>query len=93
MLEQHIQTKIINQLRKEGWLCLKIIKLSAAGYPDLICHRNGETMYIEVKRESGSLSPIQKIRIKELRAQNINVKVWTNYEHNFNWNDSTELEF
>lgn len=50
-------------------------------------------MYIEVKRENGTLSDIQKLRIKELRAQNINVKIWTDYEHNFNWNDSTELEF
>ena len=82
--EQQIQTKIINKLRQEGWLCLKIIKLSASGYPDLLCHRNGETMYIEVKKIGGVLSELQKVRIKELRLKGINVKIWTDYEQDFN---------
>ena len=83
--EQQIQTKIINSLRREGWLCLKIIKLSASGYPDLLCHRNGETMYIEVKRHCGNLSELQKIRIEELREQGIIVKVWTDFNTDFIW--------
>ena len=83
MKEQQIQTKIINQLRKEGWLCLKIIKLSASGYPDIICHRNGETMYIEVKTWMGKLSELQKLRINELRNQGVNVKIWEKYEKDF----------
>ena len=83
--EQKIQTKIINQLRKEGWLCLKIIKLSASGYPDLLCHRKGETMYIEVKKPTGKLSELQKVRIKELTEKGINVKVWQDYEQDFEY--------
>ena len=83
MLEQQIQTKIINKLTKEGWLCLKVIKLSHSGYPDLICHRNGETMYIEVKRPLGKLSEVQKIRIEQLRSYGITVLIWTDYERNF----------
>jgi Holliday junction resolvase len=82
-LEQQIQTKIINKLRKEGWLCLKIIKLSASGYPDLICHKNGETMYIEVKRPLGKLSELQKVKIEELKNQGITVKVWTDFNTDF----------
>jgi Holliday junction resolvase len=83
MLEQQIQTKIIKKLTKEGWLCLKVIKLSHSGYPDLICHRNGETMYIEVKRPFGKLSEVQKIRIQQLRSYGITVLIWTDYECNF----------
>ena len=82
--EQQIQTKIINKLRQEGWLCLKIIKLSASGFPDILAHRNGETMYIEVKKIGGVLSELQKVRIKELRLKGINVKIWTDYEQDFN---------
>jgi len=85
LTEQKIQSKIIAKLQKEGWLCLKIIKLSASGYPDLLCHRQGETMYIEVKRPTGKLSEIQKIRIRQLREQGINVKVWEDYGKDFNW--------
>jgi Holliday junction resolvase len=84
MLEQQIQTKIIKQLTKEGWLCLKIIKLSASGYPDLLCHRDGETMYIEVKRHIGKLSALQELRISELRAKGITVKIWEGYGQDFN---------
>ena len=84
MLEQQIQTKIIKQLTKEGWLCLKIIKLSASGYPDLLCHRNGETMYIEVKRPVGKLSALQQLRIAELREKGITVKIWEGYGQDFN---------
>ena len=82
-LEQRIQTKIITKLQKEGWFCLKIIKLSKAGYPDILCHRNGETMYIEVKRPTGKLSELQKVRIKELRNLGIMVKIWEDYETDF----------
>jgi Holliday junction resolvase len=81
--EQQIQTKIINSLRKEGWLCLKIIKLSVSGYPDLLCHRKGETMYIEVKRPLGKLSELQKVRIEELKEHGITVKVWTDFNTDF----------
>jgi Holliday junction resolvase len=81
--EQQIQTKIINKLQQEGWLCLKIIKLSASGYPDILAHRNGETMYIEVKRPLGKLSELQKVRIEELKKQGITVKVWTDFNTDF----------
>jgi len=85
MLEQAIQSKIIKKLTQEGWLCLKIIKLSKSGYPDLLCHKDGKTMYIEVKRPNGKLSEIQKLRIKELRDNGINVKVWEDYGKDFSW--------
>jgi len=49
----------------------------------LICHRDGETMYIEVKRPMGKLSEVQKIRIEQLRCYGITVLIWTDYERNF----------
>ena len=52
--------------------------------PDILCHRQGETMYIEVKRESGKLSEVQKVRIEQLRNQGIIVKIWTDYGKDFN---------
>ena len=44
-------------------------------------------MFIEVKKTDGKLSELQKVRIKELREKNINVKIWTDYETDFNWKD------
>ncbi len=85
ILESVIQKKIINRLQKEGWLCIKLIKTNWNGVPDLICHRNGETMYIEVKQPSGKLSELQKVRIAELKEKGITVKVWQDYGSDFEY--------
>jgi len=85
ILEQAIQKKIINQLQKEGWLCIKLIKTNWNGIPDLLCLRNGLTMFVEVKREKGKLSELQKVRIKDLKEKGFEVKVWTDYNTDFIW--------
>jgi Holliday junction resolvase len=81
--EQKIQTKIINRLTKEGWLCVKLIKTSKNGIPDLMCLKEGVTIFIEVKRPNGKLSELQKIRIKQLKDLGFNCKIWIDYETNF----------
>ena len=80
LTEQKIQTKIINQLTKEGWLCVKLIKTSKNGIPDLMCLRDGVTMFIEVKKPNGKLSELQKIRIKQLKDLGFECKIWTDYD-------------
>jgi len=84
MTEQQLQTKIKNKLQKEGWEIVKLIKTSWNGIPDLMCLRNGQTMFIEVKKEkTGVLSELQNIRIKMLRDQGFITKIWTDYETDF----------
>ena len=85
MLEKQIQKKIINQLQKEGWLCVKLIKTSCNGIPDLLCLRNGITMFVEVKREQGEFSELQKVRVEQLKQKGFEVKVWTDYNTDFVW--------
>ena len=83
ILEQAIQKKIITQLEKQGYFVLKLIKCNKNGYPDLIAVKENETIFIEVKKNDGILSELQKVRIKELRSRGINVKIWTGYEQDF----------
>ena len=83
LTEQAIQKKIITQLEKQGYFVLKLIKCNKNGYPDLIVIKENETIFIEVKRPDGVLSELQKVRIKELRSRNINVKIWHGYEQDF----------
>lgn len=83
LTEQAIQKKIITQLEKQGYFVLKLIKCNKNGYPDLIAIKEDETIFIEVKRPDGILSELQKVRIKELRSRNINVKIWQGYEQDF----------
>jgi len=83
MIESKIQTKIILQLTKEGWYCVKLTKTNKNGIPDLMCLRKGVTMFIEVKQVGGKLSEIQKYRHEEIRKQGFKVKVWSAYNTDF----------
>ena len=69
MREQKIQKKITDQLTKDGWFVIKLMKTSINGIPDLMALRNGTTKFIEVKKPGGTISVIQQYRIKELRKQ------------------------
>jgi Holliday junction resolvase len=78
MLESQIQAKIIKRYQSEGWIVVKLIKTNTNGIPDLMCLRNGETIFIEVKRPTGKLSELQKHRIKQLEDEQF--KVFVLYE-------------
>lgn len=71
-LESKIQSQIITRLRKDGWLVNNLIQTTLNGTPDLITHRDGITIYIEVKREGQKPRPLQLFRMKELAAHGIN---------------------
>jgi len=62
----NFQAKIKNHYIKLGYNVLKIIKLSDNGYPDLMCLKDGISIFIEAKEEKDTLKPLQKMRIKEL---------------------------
>lgn len=83
MTEQQIQTKIIKKLELDGYYVLKLIKTNKNGIMDLIAIKNNITTFVEVKRPTGKLSELQKVRIKELRDLGINVKVWYDYDKDF----------
>lgn len=83
MLESIRQTKIKKQLEKDGWFVIKLIKTSINGIPDLMALKNGETIFVEVKQPTGTLSEIQKYRIKELREKGFLVYIWTDYKINY----------
>lgn len=80
ILEKDIQADIKKRLEKAGWLVIKLIQTTLNGIPDLICHRDGVTVYIEVKRRGGKVSPLQTYRIKQLESQNITVIIAYSYQ-------------
>jgi Holliday junction resolvase len=83
MLESAIQTKIKKKMESEGWVVVKLIKTSMNGIPDLMCLRNGEVKFIEVKQPKGVLSPIQKHVIETLKENGFDVSVWTDFNKEF----------
>ena len=69
MRESEIQSKIIKFLESKQWLVVKIIKTNKNGWPDLQAHKDGITIFIEVKSETGKVSELQKYRHKQLQEQ------------------------
>jgi len=69
------QTKTINKLKKKGWKVLKTIRLNESGYPDLICMRQGVTIWVECKEKNDTLKPLQQFRINELKKNGFNAFV------------------
>lgn len=66
MRESVIQKQIIKYLESENWYVVKIIQTNKNGWPDLQAHRNGATIFIEVKSENGVVSELQKYRHQQL---------------------------
>jgi len=75
ILEKDIQAKIKKQLERSGWLVIKLIQTSLNGIPDLLCIRDGESVFIEVKRPGGKVSPLQTYRIEQLKSKHIQVLI------------------
>jgi len=77
MLESKIQSNIIKRYQKEGWMVVKLIKTNCSGIPDLMCLRNGVTLFIEVKRPGKEPGTLQQFRHEELRKQGFEVLILT----------------
>lgn len=66
MTEQQVQRKIIEKMEANGWYVIKLIRTTKNGIPDLLCHRAGMTVYIEVKLPGKKPSKLQTYRMAEL---------------------------
>jgi len=60
------QKKIIKEYESKGFLVIKTIRLNKSGFPDLMCLKDGKTIWIEIKEPTDTLKPLQKKRIDEL---------------------------
>ena len=69
MLESIIQSKIVNEAKKNGYTVLKVVKCNITGYPDLTLFKDNSTIFVEVKNEKGIQSEIQKYVQKQLENQ------------------------
>lgn len=77
MLESKIQKSIIDRYESNGYYVIKLIKTNRNGIPDLICIKENEFFFIEVKQQNGVVSKLQKFRHKELKEKGINVLILT----------------
>ena len=78
--EQKLQSRIINDLEKQGWIVIKTITLSKNGFPDIFAFRCGVTIFIEVKSEHGKATELQKYRIEELQQAGFKAEIINSFE-------------
>ena len=78
--EQKLQSKIIADLDKRGWIVVKTITLSKAGFPDIFAFKNGRAVFFEVKAKKGVKSQLQQYRIEQLQQQGFMAEFIDDYE-------------
>ena len=73
MLESEIEKKLVREIRKMGGMAYKFVSPGNTGVPDRIVILPGVITFVELKTETGRLSPGQKRQIGKL--QNLGMKV------------------
>lgn len=64
-----LQTKVINEYKKKGYLAINLIVTNLNGIPDLLMLKDGEKpLFIEIKEKGDTIKPLQLYRQKELIA-------------------------
>jgi len=77
MTEQQIQKKRIDQLEKQGYYVIKLIKTNRNGIPDVLAiPPDAAVIFSEIKTQKGRLSPIQQYRLKELEGYGFTTEVY-----------------
>lgn len=74
-LESKVQSRVIRELRADGYLVVKIGLCSVPGFPDLMALKNGRARFVEVKRTGEKPRPLQEYRHKQLREQGFEVEI------------------
>jgi Holliday junction resolvase len=77
MREQQIQKKRIDQLEKEGYYVIKLIKTNKNGIPDVLAiPPDSPVIFSEIKTEKGKVSKIQEYRLKELDGYGFKTEIY-----------------
>lgn len=71
--ESEIQREIIKNLEGSGWLVIKLIQTNQNGIPDLLCIKEGKTVFIEVKAPYRTSTPLQLYMQKRITAAGADV--------------------
>ena len=63
------QTKTIKEYESKGYIVVNLIKTNKNGITDLMCLKEGKSIFIECKEKNDTLKILQKFRIDELIKQ------------------------
>lgn len=76
MRESTIEKRLVRGVEERGGLCYKFVSPGNKGVPDrIVITPDGQTHYVELKSQTGRLSPMQRFQRDELKARNVTVHV------------------
>jgi hypothetical protein len=79
MLEKQVEKYLVKRVKESGGLTYKWIS-TVSGVPDRIVFLNNQVHLVELKTETGKLSPRQILVFDELGEQGFPVYVLRNYD-------------
>jgi hypothetical protein len=65
-MESKIQANIKARFERAGWIVVKLIQTNCNGIPDLMCLKNGQTVFVEVKQLGREPTDLQRFRHTQL---------------------------
>lgn len=65
--ESAFQSKVAKFLNSQDCFWFKVIRANKSGIPDIIVCKNGLFIAIELKKETGFASSIQKVQLKRIK--------------------------
>jgi len=75
MLERDIEKGVSNYAKVFGWITFKFVSPNNRGVPDRVFIKAGRVVFIEFKRVTGKLTPLQTIQIRKMRDSGAEVYV------------------
>lgn len=65
-MASQFKNKTKSQYEKMGYKVVSLVKLSESGLTDLMCLKDGKSLFIECKESSDTLKDLQKFKIDQL---------------------------
>ena len=76
MKESELEARFVRRIREGGGQCWKLISPGRAGVPDrLVLLPGGRVVFVELKTETGRLSPLQAKMQEQLAALGMEARV------------------
>lgn len=74
--EKTLESDLVQRVRKSGGIALKFVSPGNDGVPDrIVLFPGGKLWFVELKRETGELSKIQRLQIRRLETLGFRVRV------------------
>lgn len=75
-MEKDIEKNLVRGVRRLGGMAMKFVSPGLVGVPDrIVAMPGGRVIFVELKTESGELSPMQRMTIGRLQDRGCDVRV------------------